>query len=469
MLASKSSIVLSEIPSKKINLFYYSSDTVKKSEVATYQSTNARYDFNTKAFGSSSIITISPQQALDKLWCAFKLPDDSVVTAGNNLYDNLSVGAGWGFDLIESVIVRCSGSGDYTFSGDVLRAAALQDASNVGEANQLMTGFGGMAMSGRSWSSGKVSDSSFVGQSLWAFIPLSILGLTSASGIELGCPLPTHMMTGQITLSIALKPASSIFAANPSTATGAVAPQTNDFSSQITGLAEALVQSRQLFMLDNSQMMKLSGSQSYMHPIKFYQNQITVPLFGSAANITGFMDGQLRGMYCAFKIKSTAAAATSKALLANKQAYVSPYDLVVQNQGVILQRFPGVGSNLFMDTIFSDVPGYYELPLVTANANTATDSSGYTTNSGAVPTTVSGYFHIPFGQKFEQQGMTEYVMMNGINLVSTGLQLSWKNSNLYNPVTKIADIPVDDVELVVLPYYTAALEFNAAGDVKYIF
>jgi hypothetical protein len=463
MLASKSSTVLEEIPGKKINLFYYSSDTIKKSEVSTYQSTNAKYDFNTKAFGSTSIITISPQQALDKLWCAFKLPADSVVTAGNNLYDNLSVGAGWGFDLIESVIVRCSGSSDYTFSGDVLRAAALQDASNVGEANQLMTGFGGMAMSGRSWSAQTVSAGSFAGQSLWAFVPLSILGLTSASGIELGCPLPTHLMTGQITLAITLKSASSIFTANPSTVSGAAAPYINNFISQITQLDQALVQSRQLFMLDNSHMLKLSGSQRYMHPIKFYQNQITVPLSGSAANIVGFMDGQLRGVYLAFKVRGAA----------NKQAFASPENLVVQNQGVILQRFPGVGSNLFMDTIYSDVPGYYELPLVTAlnAAASAGTTSGYTTNAGAVPTTVSGYFHIPFGQKFEQQGMTEYVMMNGINLVSTGLQLQWDlvNGNLYNPITKAYDIPVANVDLVVLPYYTAALEFSAAGDVKYIF
>lgn len=474
MLASKASEVLRDVPGREVNLSYYSSDTVKKSKIPTYQSTNGVFTLNQFISGSSAQLVIPPNAGLEKIILALELPatygglaaapsvpnTSNPPAFGTCAYDGLGLPTGWGYNMISNVQFMLSGSALFTMDGETFRAAALANASNSGQKSALMSQLGGSALAGRTT---QTDSSDFaVPQNRLAYVVLSLFGLSSQSGTETPCPLPTNLCNGSMNIIIQFADFNSVFASN-----GGVAVPTK--------LRTAYVQTRQLFPMESSDALRLSGSEKYLYPMTFYQNEIQIPLAGNSASITGIKEGQCRGLMLAFTPKGLPvgenAAATALAVAEQKisaTTFYLPENLTLTYNGVVIHRFPGLTSGQILDTLYTDITSTFETKKFSVSAPVAGTSGGFVETPND-PAAISNYIHCPFAQRFEQfSGMSDMTLMNGISLGAGSIQVAF--DALYDVDGNVVDLASQSgAQIRVLPYLVSALEFDAVGNVKYVF
>jgi hypothetical protein len=200
-----------------------------------------------------------------------------------------------------------------------------------------------------------------------------------------------------------------------------------------------------------------------MYPLTYYQQEIQLPLLSNSTSITGIKEGQCRGLYMSFVPKTVPVNSAGVNTNANATTFFQVSNLTLTYNGVVIHRFPGVSSSQMLDTLYSDVSGFYETKKY-INA-TAAGAIGFIEKPND-PLAISSYVHAPFAQRFEQfSGMSEMTLMNGISLGAGSIQVAFdkifdEDGNEISPA---------DVTLRVVPYLVSALSFSANGDIEYVF
>jgi hypothetical protein len=176
--------------------------------------------------------------------------------------------------------------------------------------------------------------------------------------------------------------------------------------------------------------------------VTFYQQENSVQLNSSAVSqeivLTGFRSGSCKGVHMYM---------VDTSLTANPLQFILPRDVEISYAGNVIHRFNSVSHQLW-DTLFTDVPSYFDNVRLTADASPA--------NTWSTAAAVSGWVHAPFSSRFEQLS-AEYTSVSGA-LIANGVL----NVRLTTPTASA------NYKLYYIPYYEASLVFNN-GNCEYVF
>jgi hypothetical protein len=196
---------------------------------------------------------------------------------------------------------------------------------------------------------------------------------------------------------------------------------------------------RQINALDRGELKRISPSYSYGFPTTFFQQVNSVGLSNTASDqeivLTGFRSGSCKGIHCWM---------VDEADTANPFRYILPRDMVLSYAGNVIHNYKGVSSSI-LDTLFVDVPSYFDNVVLTDAGSTWTATAE-----------VSYWTHFPLSQRFEQLS-AEYTNTTGLG-VANGLM----NLRLKTPDAR------STYKIFYVPYYSTALLFNN-GNCEYVF
>jgi hypothetical protein len=450
---------MGEIPGETVNMYYYSSKTVKKSKVQTYQTTNAIYNLNSLSSGSTSTVIIPSNAGLSHFVLSVRLP--SALEFPGLTYNGLSLPANWLASFVENISYRYAGSDQWYVSGDSLRICSAVNAGNAMEKQNLIS-LGGATL---------YKKTDFSGPNLYASIPLSLAHVSSESGSETPCPLDSSLLNGSpIQLTITWKDFSKVFGqAGTPDINGGGAPSTIP-----PQFKDAWVQVRQVIPLFRDDLLRLKGDEAYRYPIKFYQfenrTELTKNVGSQTVNLVGTKQGQCLGVYVwATKqnngdlFPGSTGTTIQQVINANSSTYVPLKDLKISYAGTVLHDYRGPISGAIMDTLASDSPSYFQTSKIIPNLGGAGGSTG----DGWVlqpndPSAISYFTHFPFSSRVEQKTGSDgtYMITNGVGINNGSLEL----------VLEIDETPSlnDKYTLHYMPYFSAALEFKDSV-VRYVF
>jgi len=398
------------------NIYYYGSKTVKKQSIPTVQRTN--FVQNLAALGGGqSVITISPDAGISHVVMGLQLaPIGGAIT-----YAGAALPKGWGYNAIDFIQWRYGSSSLYQKTGQQMLLEAIATAGSQSEANALVE-LAGNALN-------QVSD--FVGDKLFATLVLPLPHCGAQSGTECPNPFPSELLNAPIVITIALKRQADLFIA----ATGASLPLPIP-----TQFVDAYVQCRQVNPLDRGMLMNISPSVSYAFPTTFYQQENSVALANTADSqevvLTGFRAGSCKGIHVWVSDTSD---------IQNPNQFVLCRDIELSYAGNVIHRYKGTSSQL-LDTLYTDVPSYFNNTVVTSTGGAFT----------VAPATVSNWVHLPLQQRFEQLS-AEFTMVTGLGIANGVMNLRLKT-----PAAK------STYKLYFMPYYDVALMFNN-GNCEYVF
>jgi hypothetical protein len=394
------------------NIYYYGSKTMKKQSIATVQRTNFVQSLASTS-GGQSVITISPDSGISHVIVGLKM----FAPSGSLTYAGLALNRAFAYDAIDYVQWRYGSSSLFQKSGAQLLVEAIATAGSQSEANNLMT-LAGNALT---------SPSDFAGDNLFAYAVIPLPHCGAQSGTEAPNPLPTELLNAPLVITIALKRQSDLL---KSAIASPVYP---------AGFEEAYLQVRQVNALDRGELMKISPSVSYAFPATFYQQVNSVALANTTADqevvLTGFRSGSCKGIHCWLLDESDTA---------NPFRFILPRDMVLSYAGNVIHNYKGVSSQL-LDTLFVDVPSYFDNVKITDAGSTwtATDE-------------ISAWTHFPLSQRFEQ--------LSAMYTETTGLGVANGLMNLRLKTTTASAT----YRLYYVPYYSVALMFNN-GNCEYVF
>jgi hypothetical protein len=209
-----------------------------------------------------------------------------------------------------------------------------------------------------------------------------------------------------------------------------------------TAFDEAYLQVRQVNPIDRGQLMTISPNVSYAFPTTFFQQVNSVSLSNTTDPqeivLTGFRSGSCKGIHCWL---------IDTADDVNYNGFVLPRDMELSYAGNVIHRYKGVSSQI-LDTLYTDVPSYFNNSILTADAAPATTWSA--------SDVISSWTHFPLQQRFEQLS-AEFTSVSGLGIANGVMNL-----RLTTPSGK------STWRLFFVPYYDVALMFNN-GNCEYVF
>jgi hypothetical protein len=394
------------------NIYYYGSKTMKKQSIATVQRTNFVQSLASTS-GGQSVITLSPDAGLSHCLLGLKIFDASVSLP----YTGLALNRAWAYDAIDYVQWRYGSSSLFQKSGAQLLVEAIATAGSQSEANNLMT-LAGNALT---------SPGDFVGDNTYAYAVIPLPHCGAQSGTEAPNPFPSELLNAPVVITIALKRQQDLFKS-------AIASPTYPAAFE-----EAYLQVRQVNPIDRGELMKISPSVSYAFPATFFQQVNSVALSNTASDqeivLTGFRSGSCKGIHCWMLDESDAA---------NPFRFILPRDMVLSYAGNVIHNYKGVSSQL-LDTLFVDVPSYFDNVKLTDAGSTWTASDE-----------ISSWTHFPLSQRFEQLSAM-FTETSGLGIANGVMSLRLKTPDARATY-----------KLYFVPYYSVALMFNN-GNCEYVF
>jgi hypothetical protein len=399
------------------NIYYYGSKTMKKQSIPTVQRTNFVQNLAATS-GGQSVITISPDAGVSHIILGLKLTAPS----GDLTYSGLALAKAWAYQAIDFIQWRYGSSSLFQKSGQQLLIETIATAGNPTEANSLLD-LAGNAL---------LVPSDFDGDQLFAYAVIPLPHCGASSGSEVPNPFPSELLNAPINITISLKRQVDLFAVSPQLI-NPVYP---------AGFDEAYLQVRQVNPIDRGQLMTISPNVSYAFPTTFYQQVNSVSLSSTSDPqeivLTGFRSGSCKGIHC--WLVDTADGV-------NYNGFVLPRDMELSYAGNVIHRYKGVSSQI-MDTLYTDVPSYFNNSILTADASPATTWSA--------TDVISSWTHFPLQQRFEQLS-AEFTSVSGLGIANGVMNL-----RLTTPSAKTT------WRLFFVPYYDVALMFNN-GNCEYVF
>lgn len=399
------------------NIYYYGSKTVKKQSIPTVQRTNFVQNLASSG-GGQSVITISPDAGISHIILGLKLQ----APAGSLDYEGLALAKGWAYEAIDQIQWRYGSSSLYQKTGQQMLVEAIATAGSQSEANALID-LAGNAL---------YAPADFAGDQLYAYAVLPLPHCGAQSGTETPNPFPSELLNAPIVITIGLKRQSDLFAVSPQVA-APVFP---------AAFEECFLQVRQINPIDRGMLMNISPNVSYAFPTTFFQQVNSVALSNTADDqevvLTGFRAGSCKGIHVWM---------VDTADTTNVNGFVLPRDLELSYAGNVIHRYKGVSSQI-LDTLYTDVPSYFNNSILSADASPATTWSA--------TDVISSWVHFPLQQRFEQLS-AEFTQVSGLGIANGVMNLRLKT-----PTAK------STWKLYFVPYYDVALMFNN-GNCEYVF
>lgn len=408
------------------DIWYYGNKTLEKQAIPAVQDTRFLQQLPSLRQGSSTFI-ISPDQGLQDIIVAFKLPTQS--------YNGLALPRAWGYKLINKVSVRYGGSSQYFWTGDQIFVENMREMTSPNTRDVLVQ-LGGAEMK-------KPSD--FQGDAMYAYVPLNLPHSSPNGGLMKPNPLPTELLNQPVVVTLELNAIDSIFVSNANVVGGAAAAP--------TALEDAWFQTRMVHAHDAGALMRPMGhGAGYSLPLKgFYQNEIQVPLQNTTAlqsiTLTGFRAGDVRSIF--FWIEDTA-----KTAAGNPYDFVLPRDVELLYNGLVYQRFKGTSSQIW-DLMACETPAQFSnsvLSVVAGAPGTVPVDAAFTSAAK-----VSSWINMPFSQIYEQLSAS-HLMVRGKMIENAVV-----NVNLALPATTAGNFVLHAV------YAYNCILFESAGSSEYIF
>jgi hypothetical protein len=399
------------------NIYYYGSKTLKRQSIPTVQRTNFVQSLASVG-GGQSVITISPDAGIGHIILGLKLKAPS----GGLTYTGMALGKAWAYNAINQIQFRYGSSSLFQKSGQQLLIETIATAGSQFEANSLMS-LAGSAL---------YRPADYAGDQLFAYAVIPLPHCGAQSGVEAPNPFPTELLNAPIVITIDLKRPVDMFAISPQVAS----------PTYPSGFDEAYLQVRQINPIDRGQLMNISPSVSYAFPTTFFQQENSVALNDTELDqevvLTGFRSGSCKGIHCWL---------VDTANTANVNGFVLPRDLELSYAGNVIHKYKGVSSQI-LDTLYTDVPSYFNNSILTADASPATTWS--------ISDTISAWTHFPLQQRFEQLS-AEFTSVSGLGVANGVMNLRLKTPSAKN-----------SWRLYYVPYYDVALMFNN-GNCEYVF
>jgi len=399
------------------NIYYYGSKTLKKQSIPTVQRTNFAQSLPATD-GGQSVITISPDAGISHVILGLKLKAPS----GGLTYTGMALTKAWAYQAINFVQWRYGSSSLFQKSGQSLLIEAIATAGSQSEANSLMD-LAGNAL---------LVPGDYAGDQLFAYAVIPLPHCGAQSGVEVPNPFPSELLNAPIVITIDLKRQVDMFS---------ISPQTTN-PTYPSGFDEAYLQIRQINPIDRGMLMNISPNVSYAFPTTFFQQENSVNLANTALDqeivLTGFRSGSCKGIHVWL---------VDTADDANVNGFVLPRDLELSYAGNVIHKYRGVSSQI-LDTLYTDVPSYFNNTIISADASPATTWSA--------TDTISSWVHFPLQQRFEQLS-AQFTSVTGLG-VANGVM----NLRLKTPSAK------STWRLYYVPYYDVALMLNN-GNCEYVF
>jgi len=410
--------------SKKEDIYYYSSDSTDVQEIPTTMRTNFVQNLASLS-GGSSVISIPPSSGVQEICLGATL-----FAVGEELgltYAGLALNRGWMYDLIDNVSFRYGASDLYFKSGLQLWLEAQATAASLGDADALFQ-LAGNALTTPADFAALVNGSANGKLDGVCIIPLP--HANAASGSEKANPFPSELINAPITITVQLKTMSQFF--KVAVGAGAVVYP--------SGLKDGYLQVRQCEVMDRG--MLIPQTQKYLFPTKFWAqaNSVNIPNSSSEQEVvlTGFRAASCTDLYMAL---------VDTADTANPFNFILPSSLVLSYAGNIIHRAKSGAMLQLMDTLYTDVPSYFNTPYLTSAGGVW---------SGASAASLSNFVHLPLAQKYEQLS-AKVTQVKGLYIANGVLNLSIKT-----PSAK------DTWKLIYVPVYNTALSFDR-GAMSYLF
>jgi hypothetical protein len=405
--------------SKKEDVYYYSSDTTSVQEIPCTMKTNFIQNLASLS-GGSSVISLPPSSGV--LEFALGLSLKAIGSESGLTYAGLALPRGWLYEFIDNISFRYGASDLYFKTGLQLFLEAQATSASLGLGDALFELAGNV-----------LSDpSDYVGEKLNAVGIICLPHANAASGTEKANCFPSELVNAPITITIQLKSQAEVFRI----ARGFVG--TPKIPSQFE---DAYLQVRQAEVMDRGMLM--SQSQKYLFPTKFWSQANSVSLSNTPLEqevvLTGFRAASCTDIYMALIDTSDTA---------NPFNFILPSSLVLSYAGNIIHRAKSGAMLQLLDSLFTDVPSYFNNILLSDAANNGTWAES--------DATLSNFVHMPLAQKYEQLS-AEVVQMKGLYIANGVMNLQIKT-----PSAKTT------WRLVYIPVYNTGLSFQN-GVMQYLF
>ena len=391
---------------------------MKKQSIPTVQRTNFVQNL-ASASGGQSVITISPDAGISHIILGLKLQAPGVGLT----YNGLALAKAWAYDAIDFIQWRYGSSSLYQKTGQQMLIETIATAGSQSEANALMS------LAGNELSN--IAD--FAGDQLFAYAVIPLPHCGAQSGVECPNPFPSELLSSPIVITISLKRQQDLFSVSPAVA-APVYP---------TAFDEAFLQVRQVNALDRGMLMNISPNVTYAFPTTFFQQANSVNLSSSTDDqeivLTGFRAGSCKGIHVWM---------VDTADTVNTNGFILPRDMELSYAGNVIHRYKGISSQI-LDTLYTDVPSYFNNSLLTAGAGP--DPANWSSVD-----TITSWVHFPLQQRFEQLS-AEFTSVSGLSIANGVMNLRLKT-----PQAKTT------YRLYFVPYYDVALMFNN-GNCEYVF
>lgn len=419
-------------PGAPLDLYYYSSETLRNQAFPTTQNTKYKVNFSNTGAGTSSFL-FSPQQGLQDIVVTMQF---SGLPSGTANLTNLALPSGWGYALIKSCAFRYGASSQFVISGDQLLQNAMRDQTSRTSCDDILN-IGGNYASGLDLINTQTA-------SVVLRLPHS-----SCSGPNKQFPLPTDCLTQNCQILLEINPPAAIW----TNRTGAALP------AQCVALNQGYFQCQQI-MFNNagdslSRRVDLSSS-AYAFPCQFTQQKQVINLHNSTnpqpVTISGFRAGNVTSIQCWLSnlddLQTSSNGATVNAYNPNK--FYAPVSVEMLYAGDVYALYNNGVGQLFN--------------LINSNKASAFDMAQINPGPPGVapldaPTAfLSQWLELPFAQPLCDED-SHFIYVNG-KVVTNGI------INLNNLVIPYAS--VNGWQLNISVIYSATLLFSQ-GSTDYIF
>lgn len=381
------------------DIYYYTSQTLKKQAIPTIVDNRFFQELTSLGPGSSTFI-ISVDQGISDVILSATLP-----TQGGAVdYTGLALPRGFLYHLINRVSVRYGSSSQYFFTGEQILIQNLREMPNPTTRDQLFA-LGGAPMT-------TLGD--FAGDNLETFVYLNLPHNSPNGSMEKPNPFPSELIGQPIVITVELNSLPSIFSSSNALGSVANAPKV---------LASAYFQVKQIHAKDAGELMSMPGGKgvAYSFPLKaFYQNQVDIQLTGQLTYqplLTGFRNGEVRSIFFWVTQDSDREPIQGAPFVRNFDNYILPKNVELLYNGTVFYRAKGGASQMWALCATETPP---QLPC------TVLSLSG-----GVIVSTpkLSNWTEIPFSQVFEQlSGSHMYVSGKLIQNAVVNMQFTLPNT-----------------------------------------
>jgi hypothetical protein len=399
---------------KAQDLYYYTSDNLKKESFCTIVDTRFYQALTTLGAGSSTFI-ISKDQGIGDVILAVELPEGTV--GGAIDYTGLVLPRGWLYSSVNRTSVRYGSSSQYFWTGAQMLIENLREMPNPTTRDQLFQ-LGGALMT-------TVGD--FAGDNLYAYAYINLPHNSPNGSMGKPLPYPSDLVGQPCVITVEFNPLPSIFSS-----------LNGDLSAAPQAYASAYFQVRQTHARESSDLMSMGGRGSaYSFPLKaFYQNEVQIQV-GSPSGVvatptqhqillTGFRNGEVRSIFFWITKNSDVNPANqTNGFVKNFTNYVLPKDIELLYNGTVFYRAFGPSAQMW-SLITTETPPQLECTVLTLNGTAPT----YTSITSA--SSLANWVEIPFSSVFEQlSGSHMYVCGKLIQNAVVNMSLTLPDSDAY--------------------------------------